>query len=149
MGTEYLELFNEAIDNLRTSTGNDSIAICDELNKSICINGTEFYCSIKKTISNANVFSVIEEIKNKSIDKNMPIILITNKIYPKLANTFADNQINWMDKVGNCDIRHENLTIRISGQKNNALTKASTATKISETNIKLILFFLQNPESVN
>lgn len=23
MGTEYLELFNEAIDNLRTSTGND------------------------------------------------------------------------------------------------------------------------------
>lgn len=149
MGTEYLELFNEAIDNLRTSTGNDSIAICDELNKSICINGTEFYCSIKKTISNANVFSVIEEIKNKSIDKNMPIILITNKIYPKLANTFADNQINWMDKVGNCDIRHEDLTIRISGQKNNALTKASTATKISETNIKLILFFLQNPESVN
>ena len=33
MGTEYLELFNEAIFNLKETTGNDSIAICDELDK--------------------------------------------------------------------------------------------------------------------
>ena len=39
MGTEYLELFNEAIFNLKETTGNDSIAICDELDKTICING--------------------------------------------------------------------------------------------------------------
>ena len=81
MGTEYLELFNEAIFNLKETTGNDSIAICDELDKTICINGIRFYCSIKKTISNANVFSAIEEIKSKS--KSMPMILITNKILPK------------------------------------------------------------------
>ena len=111
MGTEYLELLNEAIFNLKETTGNGSIAICDELNKTICINGIRFYCSIKKTISNANVFSAIEEIRSKRKSKSMPMILITNKIYPKLANTLADNQINWIDKAGNCDIRHENLTI--------------------------------------
>lgn len=149
MGTEYLELLNEAIFNLKETTGNGSIAICDELNKTICINGIRFYCSIKKTISNANVFSAIEEIRSKRKSKSMPMILITNKIYPKLANTLADNQINWIDKAGNCDIRHENLTIKIIGQKNNTSTKTSTVSRISEANIKLILFFLQNPESVN
>ncbi len=149
MGTDYLELFYEAINSLRETTGNESIAICDDLNKMICINSIKFYCEIKKTISNANIFSVIEGVKNKSTDKNMPMILITNKIYPKLANTFADNQINWIDKAGNCDIRHENLTIKIAGQKNDMLNKTHIASKISETNIKLILFFLQNPESVN
>ena len=35
MGTEYLELLNEAIFNLKETTGNGSIAICDELNKTI------------------------------------------------------------------------------------------------------------------
>ena len=149
MGTEYLELLNEAIFNLKETTGNGSIAICDELNKTICINGIRFYCSIKKTISNTNVFSAIEEIRSKRKSKSMPMILITNKIYPKLANTLADNQINWIDKAGNCDIRHENLTIKIIGQKNNTSTKTSTVSRISEANIKLILFFLQNPESVN
>ena len=47
----------------------------------------------------------------------MPMVLITDKIYPKLANTLSDNQINWIDKVGNCDIRHKSLIIKIAGQK--------------------------------
>lgn len=86
------------------------------MDKSVCINGIGFCCEIKKTISNANIFSVIDGINNTN-DEGMPMILITNKLYPKLANTLADNRINWIDKAGNCDIRHENLTIKISGQK--------------------------------
>lgn len=149
MGTDYLELFHEAINNLMATTRNDNIAIYDELGKAICINGIKFCCEIKKTISNANVFSIIDGIKNKSNNKNTPMLLITTKIYPKLAETFAENQINWVDKAGNCDIRHEGLTIKIAGQKNTAPVNTGTVSKISETNIKLILFFLQNPESVN
>lgn len=149
MGTDYLELFHEAMNNLKATTGNDTIAIYDESEKTICINDIKFCCEIKKTISNANVFSVIDEIKNKSNNKNIPILLITTRIYPKLAETFAENQINWVDKAGNCDIRHEGLTIKIAGQKHTALVNTGTVPKISETNIKLILFFLQNPESIN
>lgn len=149
MGTDYLELFHEAMNNLKATTGNDTIAIYDESGKTICINDIKFCCEIKKTISNANVFSVIDKIKNKSNNKNIPILLITTRIYPKLAETFAENQINWVDKAGNCDIRHEGLTIKIAGQKHTALVNTGTVPKISETNIKLILFFLQNPESIN
>ncbi len=148
MGTDYMELFYEAINNLKVATGNDNIAIDDKMDKSVCINGIEFCCEIKKTISNANVFSVIDGI-NSTNGRGMPMILITNKLYPKLANTLADNHINWIDKAGNCDIRHKNLTIKIAGQKNTTSGSASTVSKISETNIKLILFFLQNPESIN
>lgn len=118
MGTDYMELFHEAINNLKVATGNDNITIDDKMDKSVCINGIGFCCEIKKTISNANVFSVIDSINNMN-DEGMPMILITNKLYPKLANTLADNRINWIDKAGNCDIRHENLTIKISGQKKN------------------------------
>ena len=149
MRTDYLELFHEAINNLRATTRNDCIVICDELDQTISINSLKFYCDIKKTISNANIFSVVDGIRSKSSDRNMPMVLITDKIYPKLANTLSDNQINWIDKVGNCDIRHKSLIIKIAGQKDNTPTKPSSTSKISETNIKLILFFLQNPESVN
>lgn len=148
MGTDYMELFHEAINNLRVATGNDNIAIDDKMDKSVCINGIGFCCEIKKTISNANIFSVIDGINNTN-DEGMPMILITNKLYPKLANTLADNRINWIDKAGNCDIRHENLTIKISGQKNITSGNTSSVSKTSETNIKLILFFLQNSESIN
>ena len=148
MGTDYMELFHEAINNLRVATGNDNITIDDKMDKSVCINGIGFCCEIKKTISNANVFSVIDSINNMN-DEGMPMILITNKLYPKLANTLADNRINWIDKAGNCDIRHENLTIKISGQKKITSGNTSSVSKTSETNIKLILFFLQNPESIN
>lgn len=148
MGTDYMELFHEAINNLKVATGNDNITIDDKMDKSVCINGIGFCCEIKKTISNANVFSVIDSINNMN-DEGMPMILITNKLYPKLANTLADNRINWIDKAGNCDIRHENLTIKISGQKKITSGNTSSVSKTSETNIKLILFFLQNPESIN
>ncbi len=72
----------------------------------------------------------------------MPMVLITDKIYPKLANTLSDNQINWIDKVGNCDIRHKSLIIKIAGQKRQHPTKPSSTSKISETNIKTHLILL-------
>ena len=97
MRTDYLELFHEAINNLRATTRNDCIVICDELDQTISINSLKFYCDIKKTISNANIFSVVDGIRSKSSDRNMPMVLITDKIYPKLANTLSDNQINWID----------------------------------------------------
>lgn len=42
MGTDYMELFHEAINNLRLVTGNDNIAIDDKMDKSVCINGIGF-----------------------------------------------------------------------------------------------------------
>ena len=149
MKTDYLELFHEAIDSLKKTTRNEHIAICGDMNQVICINGIKFYCEIKKTISNANVLSVIDGIKKQSANCNLPVILIAGKIYPKLANMFADNHINWIDKAGNCDIKHANLTIKIAGQKDTPSANIGGNFKMSETNIKLILFFLQNPECVN
>ena len=137
MRTDYLELFHEAINNLRATTRNDCIVICDELDQTISINSLKFYCDIKKTISNANIFSVVDGIRSKSSDRNMPMVLITDKIYPKLANTLSDNQINWIDKVGNCDIRHKSLIIKIAGQKDNTPTKPSSTSKISEIQEKV------------
>lgn len=37
MRTDYLELFHEAINNLRATTRNDCIVICDELDKLLAL----------------------------------------------------------------------------------------------------------------
>ena len=42
MGTDYMELFHEAINNLKVATGNDNITIDDKKEKSVSINGIGF-----------------------------------------------------------------------------------------------------------
>ena len=69
--------------------------------------------------------------------------------YPKQANQLAENKISWIDRAGNCDIRHENLLIKVVGQKNNTAFKVTATCKISETSMKIILFFLQHPDNIN
>lgn len=77
------------------------------------------------------------------------MVLITDKTYPRLVNTLSDSQTNWIDKIGDCDIRHRSLIIKVAGQEDNIPTKPSSTSKISEADIKLILFFLQSPENVD
>lgn len=148
MGIDDLELFHEAINQLKATTANEGIAI-DDLNQTVSINGIRFCCTIKKNISNANILSTIGSMKSESILKKEPMILITNKIYPKLANQLAESNISWVDKVGNCDIRHKSLILKIVGQKNNMPSKTNATSKTNEASIKLILFFLQTPDVIN
>ena len=149
MKTEYLELLHIAIANFKAATGFDTINVSDENESLIGINGMEFCCEIKKTLSNSNIHSTIEQILQNHCQQNIPVILITNKIYPKLADMLVANRINWMDKAGNCDIRHEGMTVKIAGRKNEGDNQAKSTMKLSETQIKLILFFLQHPDDTN
>lgn len=148
MGNDYQELLHEAIHQLKTATGIETIAI-DDLYQRVIINGIRFGCTIKKTISNANILSTIDTVKRESKATNIPKILIANKIYPKQVNQLAENKISWIDRSGNCEIRHENLLIKVVGQKNNTAFKVTATCKISETSMKIILFFLQHPDTIN
>lgn len=148
MGNDYQELLHEAIHQLKTTTGIETIAI-DDLQQRVVINGIRFGCTIKKTISNANILSTIDTVKRESKATNIPMMLIANKIYPKQANQLAESKISWVDKAGNCDIKHQNLVIKVVGQKSNTETKVTATGKISETSMKLILFFLQYPDNIN
>jgi len=148
MGTDYQELLHDAIHRLKVATGNEKITI-DDLPQTVSINGTRFHCIIKKTISNANILSTIDTLKAESVLKKAPVLLITNHLYEKLANKLAESNICWVDRAGNCDIRHENLTMKVVGQKSSTETKVTTTGKISETSMKLILFFLQHPDTIS
>jgi hypothetical protein len=149
MKTEYLELLHTAITNLKIATGFDTVGVSDKNESFININGIEFCYEIKKTLSNSNIHSTIEQILQNHCQQNTPVVLIANKIYPKLADMLVANRINWMDQAGNCDIRHEGLTVKIVGRKNDVDNQAKNAKKLSEAQIKLILFFLQHPNDTN
>lgn len=149
MKTEYQELLHTAIANMKTATGLDAIGVSENNESLININGMEFCYEIKKTLSNSNIHSTVEQILQNRCRQDVPAILITNKIYPKLADMLVANRINWMDKAGNCDIRHKGLIIRIVGRKNDVDNQTKSAMKLSEAQIKLILFFLQHPDDTN
>lgn len=149
MKTEYLELLHTAIASLKTATGFDTIDVSDKNEPLININGMEFCYEIKKTLSNSNIQSTIDKILQNHCQQYIPVILIINKIYPKLADMLVANRINWMDKAGNCDIRHKGLTIKIVGRKNDVGNQVRNIMKLSETQIKLVLFFLQHPDDTN
>lgn len=148
MEIDSLELFHKAIHQLKATTGNKNIAI-DDLNQTVSIGGIRFCCVIKKTISNANILSTIDFMKRESTLKKMPMILIVTKVYPKQAGQLAESNISWVDKVGNCDIRHNSLILKIAGQKNSTDDKADATSKVNEASIKLILLFLQNTDVVS
>ena len=149
MGNESIELLHEAIGNLKAAAVNCDIGTHDEPSDVVSINGVRFCCEVKKSLSNANVLSAINGVRTKSNAMGTPALLIVGKIYPKLADTLVENQVNWLDEAGNCDIRHGNLTIRIAGQKDWSPVRTSMAAKVSETSIRLILFLLQNQDVVN
>lgn len=148
MGNDFQELFHEAIQRLKEATGSEEITI-DDLPQTVSINGIRFHCIIKKTISNANILSTIDALKAEATFKKQPVLLITNHLYEKLANQLAESNISWLDKAGNCDIRHDNLIMKVVGQKSSTDTKVIPTGKVSETSIKLILFFLQHPDTIN
>lgn len=149
MSIDYLELFNEAIDNLKIAVGTDNIFINDNEQKVISINGIEFLCVVKKTLSNANIDATINELTRLHNSEKLPVLLIIGKIFPKQALVLREAGKNYVDRVGNCDIRYDNLTIKIAGIKNTEKVEVDRINKLTEPMIKLILFFLQDTNNIN
>lgn len=149
MNIDYLELFNDAIDNLKIVAGTDNIFINDDERKVISINGIEFCCVVKKTLSNANIDATIKELTILHNNERLPVILIIGKIFPKQVLALREAGKNYVDRVGNCDIRYDHLTMKIAGIKNTEKEEVDKTNKLTEPIIKLILFFLQDTNNIN
>ncbi|MGL5636994.1 MAG: type IV toxin-antitoxin system AbiEi family antitoxin [Bacteroidales bacterium] len=146
MNIEYQELLNDAIDNLKIVTGSEKISINGDERKIIWINGFKFCYVIKKTLSNANIGATIKELTLLNENEGLPALLIVGKIFPKQIDKLIAAGKNYVDRVGNCDIRYDNLTIKIAGIKN---TEKIEIDKTTEPIIKLVLYFLQEAKHVD
>lgn len=150
MQTSELELFHEAVQNLKASVG--KIRVVSEKDGGsipfIIINGIRFHCLVKPTVRNSNVFSVVRSVEEERERTHSPVILATDRLYPKENAFLEKNGISWVDSAGNCCIEYKGLFLKISGNKHTNAAQKKATEKVAEASIKLTLFCLQYPEAV-
>ncbi len=110
------------------------------------IAGERFGVEIKSEITKGNKGIVLMELKNISLKKDLPILLVTKYIPKDIAKEYMEEGINWLDASGNCNIRQNNLFLLIEGKKIEQLAKVKQPRAFQEAGIKLIFLFLVDPE---
>lgn len=86
------------------------------------------------------------DLKNISLENNLPILLVTKYIPSDIAKEYVDEGINCLDVAGNCNIRKVNLYILIEGKKIERMAKVNQPRAFQEAGVKLIFQFLLDPE---
>lgn len=144
------ETLEQAINNLAIQINKDAIRLDNlngDANATIQIFDICFKCVVRGCITNANFNTTLQSLLMLKEKSHEPVLLIARQIYPRLMKQFAEYDINVIDYVGNCVIRHFPLFLMIKGEKNNQ-TKESLGRAFQEAGIKLIFHFLRYPESV-
>lgn len=116
--------------------------------------GIDFLCIIKTNVRTSNLNSLLQQLKqDKSNSKDMPILLIAKYISPNVFDELIHNDINRLDRAGNCHIRYmqdKHIVFQLSNKgEKNQVEKESTYPVFKEAGIKVIFYLLQNSHNVN
>lgn len=116
----------------------------------VTIKGIDFAAITKKTISPSNSNFVLDKLCTVRSMVNLPMLLITKSINPKLKNQFSEKNINVLDSAGNSRILADMLYIHISGEKNKLAKDEEKSNKaFNAKGLRLVFFLLQNDQNVN
>lgn len=153
------ETLNLALEALRESLGLPEIINKQEDDTHIDagfvvrINGIDFICVVKNTVTTANVGSITMTLRDIVAAKPQPLLLVARYISPTVVDNLASNGINTLDCVGNCYIRYvkgEQMIFQISnkGVKNPYMGE-KTYPAFQEAGLKVIFYLLQDATNVN
>lgn len=118
-------------------------------NRIATINNEQFIVTIKSEITQGNKGIVLQQMKELSIEENLPALLITKYIPSHIAELYVEAGVNYIDVAGNCNIHRDNLLLVIGGKKTERLPKKNQSRAFQEAGIKLIYCLLKNPENMN
>lgn len=110
------------------------------------IAGERFVVEVKPEITKGNKGIVLVDLKNISLENNLPILLVTKYIPSEIAKEYVEEGINCLDVAGNCNIRKNNLFLLIEGKRIERLAKVNQPRAFQEAGIKLLFIFLVDPE---
>lgn len=118
----------------------------------IHIMNVAFTCEIKENITKISFNYMLASLREKARQDPMPCLLLTRYISPILLKECIANGINVLDCMGNFHILYEKngrmvFLMSSSGKKNNS-TKQKRPHLFSKTNLKVIFYFLNNPDNV-
>jgi len=104
---------------------------------------------VKPEISRGNKGIVLQQLKETSREENLPVLLITKYIPSTIAKSFVEEDINYIDAAGNCNIQQNELILIVEGKKIKHLPKTYQARAFQDAGIKLIYFLLVDPDNIN
>ena len=78
-----------------------------------------------------------------------PLIVMANKIFPKLKEELRQNNIGYIEAIGNVYFKAENIFIWIEGNKFQGIDKAIPNRAFTKTGLKVIFNLLLNDELIN
>lgn len=137
---KLLEHTGIAISYLDSKRANNSIAQ---------IKNERFIVDIKPEISHGNKGVVLQQLREASREENLPVLLITKYIPSTIAKSFVEEDVNYIDAAGNCNIQQNKLILIVEGKKIERLPKTYQTRAFQEAGTKLIYFLLVDPDNIN
>ncbi|MES4921969.1 hypothetical protein ABVC70_08580 [Hoylesella timonensis] len=114
----------------------------------IQIEGQDFLCIVQNNVIKANLSIVLQAMQQVRPQTDKPLLLISQYVQPDLYNLIQQENINIVERSGNCRIIAPPLFVHISGQKRFE-QKEKRGKAFHEAGIKLIFFFLQDETNVS
>jgi len=153
------EILNQALVTIQEnfeilSIKHQKISNIEPFDAEIQISKIKFFCIIKTNVRRSNLNSLLQQLKQyKFKRKDTPILLIAKYISPSIFDELLQNDINRLDRAGNCHIRymkngHTIFQLSNKGEKN-PIEKENTYPIFKEAGIKVIFYLLQNLRNVN
>ncbi|MEA1897211.1 MAG: type IV toxin-antitoxin system AbiEi family antitoxin [Bacteroidota bacterium] len=104
----------------------------------------EFFVEIKKELREyqlPNIFKL-----NEAYD---PIMVIAEKLFPKIKDTLIEQGIAYIEMNGNINIETDNILLKVEGKQKQYLQQEKYGRAFTKAGLKALLLFLTNENDIN
>jgi hypothetical protein len=117
----------------------------------ITVNGVELTFNMfwAQQISHLQLNYIARDANEAMQKEQLPTLVISPVIYPKIAKKLLDLNVNYIDQFGNVYINEKTIYLQSSGKKVPSGKKMTKSRLFGETGLKLLFVLLQDQEAVN
>jgi hypothetical protein len=111
------------------------------------LEGQKFAVEVKGIVTKSNIGAVINQIKN--VEKEKSVLLIADHINPNIADILRNEQVNYLDTVGNAYIKAKGIFVLIKGNKATVNATINGGRAFNPTGLKITYALLVKPTLLN
>lgn len=102
---------------------------------------------VQKEFREQHLVKILDKLRN--FDKKQNVIIVGEKIYPKIKDFLKERNIAYLDTAGNCFIKNDNIFIDINGKKIKNYYENAPNRAFTKTGLKLVFHILMNENLIN
>ena len=149
------EILDEAFGQLKRNTGitakwnllpqrGQEVAVDAEL--TMRINGKEIkmYAEVRRNVQPYQLDRFIQQA-----EKNQPLLVVAEQIYPGMKELLRQNGIGYLDVGGNIYLQVGHQLVWIEGQKPTRPKDTTTNRAFTRAGLQVVFYILQHPDAIN